>query len=104
MLTKKDLDRFWDLRKTSPIACESLNPWFDSISKFVQIWSSDGRIGDSSTNTRDGKTAEAGIIRDLDAIACIESAKSDITYNDSYVVSSLNFAAYHNNFIDNNVN
>ena len=71
------------------------------------LWSSDGRIGDSSTNSRHGITVawiEAGIIRDLDAIACIESAKSDITCYDSYIVSFLNFVARHNKFIDNNIN
>jgi len=39
----------------------------------------DGQIGDSSINSSDGITVawiEAGIIRDLDTIACIESAKS----------------------------
>ena len=53
---------------------------------YTDLWSSDGRIIDSSTNSSDGITAariEVVIIRDLDAIACIESAKSDITYNDS---------------------
>ena len=73
------------------------------------LWSSDGRIGDSSTvvNSSDEITAawiEVGIIRDLDAIASIESAKSDITCNDTYIVSCLHYAARHNNFIDNNVN
>jgi len=50
------------------------------------------------------KAIHAGIIWDLDAITSIESAKSDITCNDTYIVSCLNFAARHNNFIDNNVN
>ena len=46
---------------------------------------------------------EAGIIRDLDAIAYIESAKLDITCDDTYIGSYLNFVARHNKFIDNNV-
>ena len=32
-------------------------------------------------------------IRDLDAIASIESAKSDITCNDTYIISCLHFSA-----------
>ena len=66
-----------------------------------------GPIGDSSTNSSDGITVawiEVGIIRDLDAIASIESAKSDITCNDTYIVRCLNSSARHNKFIDNNVN
>ena len=46
---------------------------------------------------------EAGIIRDLDAIACIESAKSDTTCNDTYIVNDLNvilpFSQFHNFFM-----
>ena len=44
-----------------------------------------------STISSDGITVvwiEAGIIRDLGAIACIESAKSDITCNDTYIINS----------------
>ena len=46
-------------------------------------------IGDSSTNSRDGIIAawiQEGKVRDLDAIACIESAKSDITCDDKYII------------------
>ena len=60
------------------------------------LWSSDGRIGDSSTNSSYGITVawvEAGIIQGLDAIACIESEKSDITCNDKYIVSCLHFVS-----------
>jgi len=39
-----------------------------------------------------------------DAIACIESEKSDITCNDTYIVCFLHFSARHNKFIDNNEN
>ena len=69
---------------------------------------SDDRIGDSSTNSSDEIITawiEIGIVRDLDAIASIESAKLDITCNDTYIVSCLHFPpARHNKYIDNNVN
>ena len=67
---------------------------------------SNGRIVDYSTNSSDEITVasiEAGIIRDVDAIACIESAKLDITCNDTYIISCLHFSARHNKFIGNNV-
>ena len=60
-----------------------------------------------STISSDGITVvwiEAGIIRDLGTIACIESAKSDITCNDTYIVSFLHFSARCHMLIDNNVN
>ena len=114
MRTKKDLDRFWDLEQNLPVTTrfcrnQSLisidNDSSDLIYGPLMVESVIQFL--YSNNSSDGITGaqiEAGTIRDLDATAFIESEKSDITCNDTQIVSCLHFAARHNNFIDNNVN
>ena len=70
---------------------------------FIVLWWSN-RWFFNQNNEKTADWIEAGIIRDLDAITRIESAKSDITCNDTYIVSCLHYTARHHKFIDNNVN
>ena len=96
----------WRVARFYLTICEQGHVLILIMNHVVYIWFSDGRNGDFSTNSSDGITAawiQGWIIWDLDAIARIESEKSDITCNDTCIVSCLHFSARHNKFMDNNL-